>query len=302
MPKLKKTKILQSSMTGFSSKTYAKKGLSLYIEIKSLNSRYLDFNIKSPNLYNHLDLQFRKKIQSIFNRGRFDILIERKLESFIPNLKLNRKLFIDYWSIFKDLSESVKEPDIFNDKTQITNFILTNFPIIEEERSITKYEEKIIIKLFNEVTNDLLKSRHKEAIKTLSNIRKCINEVKKIYKSINNSKRLYLKILEIKLKERISLYISDNKLLDDKIAQELSYLVSKSDVNEELSRIASHLKEIEALLSEQLIGKKLEFFCQELTREFNTISSKVQDATLQKFVVLAKLEIEKIKEQSFNLE
>ena len=151
--------------------------------------------------------------------------------------------------------------------------------------------------------DDLMRSRSDEAKELMDDISERVHLLRTYLKAIEDQRQDFIRLSRDKLHDRIRELLDDKDVDESRLVQETAYLVEKSDITEEIVRIKSHLKHFEEVLkSGDIIGKKLDFLVQELRREINTISAKVQDAGISTRVVESKHELEKIKEQIQNLQ
>ena len=281
------------SMTGFGKSESLIFSKSISIEIRSLNSKNLDLNIRVPNSFREFEPLIREKISKKLVRGKIDfsLTIENLNENNLN--QINKNIIEDYINQLHKINKSersellkiaIKLPDSVKIKKQkLENNLVTR-----------------IISLSNKVINQVIKFRIKEGRSLKKDFELRIKNLNKFIIKINK--------LDIKRKEKISSKlkktVSNLNIQIDKsrFEQELIYYIEKYDINEEKIRLKSHLGFFaEILKKEKYNGKKLGFICQEIGREINTIGSKSNDLFLQKIVVKMKDELEKIKEQILNV-
>ncbi len=281
------------SMTGFGKSESLIFSKSISIEIRSLNSKNLDLNIRVPNSFKEFEPLIREKISKKLVRGKidFNLTIENLNENNLN--QINKNIIEDYINQLHKINKSersellkiaIKLPDSVKIKKQkLENNLVTR-----------------IISLSNKVINQVIKFRIKEGRSLKKDFELRIKNLNKFIIKINK--------FDIKRKEKISSKlkktVSNLNIQIDKsrFEQELIYYIEKYDINEEKIRLKSHLGFFaEILKKEKYNGKKLGFICQEIGREINTIGSKSNDLFLQKIVVKMKDELEKIKEQILNV-
>jgi len=282
-------------MTGYGFISKEIKGNIIEIEIKSLNSKVFDYSFKIPKQLlkyeNHLRSELKKKLI----RGKIDvsIIIKNKIKS---KVRFDKKLFKHYYNELKTLSKTtgkINNESIFNN----TMYINSLFSLDNEE----KIEFKTIKFLFNKVINECSNSRKKEGKSILNDINNKIKNLESSLKSIiktdetrSEFKKKYL-LAEISKIEHI-------KLDSNRLEQELFYYLDKTDINEEINRLKEHFLLLRNTLNAvDSNGKKLNFICQEINREINTIGSKCNNFKIQKKVISMKDSLEKIKEQLYNV-
>tara|TARA_X000001036_G_scaffold303541_1_gene282556 strand:+ start:559 stop:1416 length:858 start_codon:yes stop_codon:yes gene_type:complete len=281
------------SMTGFGKSESLLFSKNISIEIRSLNSKNLDLNLRLPNTLKEFEPLLREKISKKLKRGKidFNLTIENLNETNLN--QINKTIIEDYINQLQQINKSeksellkiaIKLPDSIKIKKQKL-----------ENNFVTK-----IISLSNKVIDQVIKFRIKEggSLKKDFNLR--IKNLNKFLNKINNYNLNRKEKISSKLKKIINtLNIEIDK---NRFEQELIYYIEKFDINEEKIRLESHLKFFaETLKNEKYNGKKLGFISQEIGREINTIGSKSNDLFIQKIVVEMKDELEKIKEQILNV-
>tara|TARA_B100001059_G_scaffold183475_1_gene184854 strand:- start:1563 stop:2408 length:846 start_codon:yes stop_codon:yes gene_type:complete len=280
-------------MTGFGKSESLLFSKNISIEIRSLNSKNLDLNLRLPNTLKEFEPLLREKISKKLKRGKidFNLTIENLNETNLN--QINKTIIEDYINQLQQINKSeksellkiaIKLPDSIKIKKQKL-----------ENNFVTK-----IISLSNKVIDQVIKFRLKEggSLKKDFNLR--IKNLNKFLNKINNYDLNRKEKISSKLKKIINtLNIEIDK---NRFEQELIYYIEKFDINEEKIRLESHLKFFaETLKNEKYNGKKLGFISQEIGREINTIGSKSNDLFIQKVVVEMKDELEKIKEQILNV-
>ncbi|MFL2600352.1 MAG: YicC/YloC family endoribonuclease [Flavobacteriaceae bacterium] len=281
------------SMTGFGKSESLLFSKNISIEIRSLNSKNLDLNLRLPNTLKEFEPLLREKISKKLKRGKidFNLTIENLNETNLN--QINKTIIEDYINQLQQINKSeksellkiaIKLPDSIKIKKQKL-----------ENNFVTK-----IISLSNKVIDQVIKFRLKEggSLKKDFNLR--IKNLNKFLNKINNYDLNRKEKISSKLKKIINtLNIEIDK---NRFEQEVIYYIEKFDINEEKIRLESHLKFFaETLKNEKYNGKKLGFISQEIGREINTIGSKSNDLFIQKIVVEMKDELEKIKEQILNV-
>lgn len=287
------------SMTGYGVASQENEKLAVSVEIKSLNSKYLDLNLRLPKEYADKELDIRNLLNTAVERGKISLSFDVRQKGEVkPKVSINRELVAFY---FKELTETAKLAG-----AEASNLFQTalNLPgSLDSDTQLNDNEEEW--KLISDVL--------KEAIKKFDKFR--LDEGK----SITNKFIEYLEVIEKRLekvieldpqriqniRDRIRTSLVDMQLENvdqSRFEQELIYYIEKLDISEEKVRLKTHLDYFrETMKSEESNGKKLGFIAQEIGREINTIGSKSNDANLQRCVVEMKDELEKIKEQVANI-
>jgi uncharacterized protein (TIGR00255 family) len=287
------------SMTGFGRSEKIIGTRKYTVEVKSLNSKQLDLNIKIPSLLREIEMPLRTLLAKQLKRGKAELSISYESLKAVSSTKINADLMLSYAEQLKSLKNKLPEvgqSDWLNALIKLPEVLVT------ERSSLSEEEKDEIIELCKLATDALTEFRKIEGdaaevdlVNNLTDISIKLEEVKKLaplrIKKIRN--RIETAINDIK--DRVSLN-------PDRFEQELIFYTEKLDINEEIIRLESHLAYFnETLKVDGSKGKKLGFISQEIGREINTIGSKSNDATMQKEVVLMKDSLEKIKEQLLNV-
>lgn len=289
-------------MTGFGLAQTLNSDIEIDVSIKTLNSRFLECNFKLPVLYQAYEAQLKGLLQKQIHRGRVDIVIRRKTgESIKPyravvQVEMAREWLEGYRKLGKEL-KLLAEPSL--DMLSRLQDVIR----VEELQELLPKEEKILIQVFQEAIKLCDQEREREGRALEANLNSLVGELLKIHSKLKKLKSTLVKSLQKKYQEKIKKIEAKIDASDPRFLQEVAILLDKSDISEELSRLEEHLKNFKRMLkSTDILGKKLEFYTQELLREVNTIGSKSQDLGLTELVVEAKAVIEKIREQVQNIE
>ena len=282
------------SMTGYGKVVLELNAKTVRIEIKSLNSKSLDLNVRMPNDYRPKELELRKIIGSRLRRGKIDVSFYVDIEKAKNPTKINTSIVKNYMDQLSNISGGGRNLDLLRMAIKMPDSISA------EKEEIDEQEWSLII------------SGAEDALNKIENYRK--DEGKALYSDfsnrLNNIKSLLKKAVEIdperikKVRERLTKSVLElkEKIDQNRFEQELIYYIEKLDINEEKIRLDNHLDYFFKTLNQnQSNGKKLGFIAQEIGREINTIGSKANYAPMQKIVVQMKDELEKIKEQLLNV-
>ena len=281
------------SMTGFGKSETKFKRKKLIAEIRSLNSKNIDLNLRIPNRYREIESKIRTKINGELSRGKIDLLISIDLQDEDKTSSLNYPVIKKYINELKKISDS-SESELLKMAIRLPESIKTEKEDIskEEKQILFKIIEKAILKL-NQYRTSEGKSIEKDFKIRVKNIHKLVKMIDKF--APKRKEKIRTKIQEL---SKQNLNEIDNKRME----QEIFYFIEKLDINEEIVRLKSNLKYFEKIMREKSPnGKKLTFISQEIGREINTLGSKSNDEKLQKAVVEMKDELEKIKEQLLNV-
>ena len=281
-------------MTGYGKVVLELNAKTVRIEIKSLNSKSLDLNVRMPNDYRPKELELRKIIGSRLKRGKIDVSFYVDIEKAKNPTKINTSIVKNYMYQLSNISGGGRNLDLLKMAIKMPDSISA------EKEEIDEQEWSLII------------SGAEDALNKIENYRK--DEGKALYSDfsnrLNNIKSLLKKAVEIdperikKVRERLTKSVLElkEKIDQNRFEQELIYYIEKFDINEEKIRLDNHLDYFFKTLNQnQSNGKKLGFIAQEIGREINTIGSKANYAPMQKIVVQMKDELEKIKEQLLNV-
>ena len=284
------------SMTGFGNILLSNNVYSLTIDIKSINSRYLDCKIKLPKQIEQYEVDIITNIKKVCKRGRISVNIN--LDSISSELNhspaINKTLFKEYNKFVNQLNEEFNLKFKINDLFEIKDFILKQNKI-----SITKKE---LLLAFDEALFKLEEMKLKEGTFLVKDIKKRIVNLDKTIKKIRIISTKNSSLIKDKYLKKINKFIDKIHIEESRLAMEAAILSEKIDITEECVRFDSHLQQIQKLFNQNKpVGKKLSFILQELVREANTIGSKSNDVKIINLVIVLKEEIEKIKEQSQNI-
>ncbi len=287
-------------MTGFGQATSNSGEGTLSIEVKSLNSKFLDLNLRLPKKFSEKELELRNLIADRLERGKVSLSID-----FHPGLKqeirqqYNDVLFVSYYTELKKLADKVGAPHdgLFQMALNSPDVVQSNG---REELDTTEWER--VVSLLEEAIKQCEKFRSTEG-KSLEG--KLAGYIENIHQGLLQVEEIDPKRVE-KIRARIKGNITDffgSEGFDaNRLEQEIIFYIEKLDIHEERVRLKTHLDYFLKVIGEkQSSGKKLSFLAQEIGREINTIGSKANDAEMQKHVVLMKEELEKIKEQLNNV-
>ena len=285
-------------MTGFGKSEVNINNFHVNIEVRSLNSKFLDLSIKIPNIFKELDFPIRKLLKEKLKRGKVELIIH--YENINPSERtiLNKEKILAYYNDLKVITEELNytsNKELIGYALQLPEVIHHSKEIIDEKNlnTLLKYVEK--------ACNDLIEFRKKEGLALKKELKQYLNTISKNLKAIN----LYEKVRLSKVKEKLLKAIDELKLkskIDEKrLEQELIYYAEKLDVTEEKVRLKEHCIHFNDTLKEEESGKKLGFITQEIGREINTLGSKAHNIDIQKLVVGMKDDLEKIKEQVLNI-
>ena len=290
------------SMTGYGKSILAKEKREYQVEIKTVNHRYLDISIKMPKFLSYLEEQIKKEISSKIKRGKVDVFItfENNSEEG-KNIKINKELAKVYINELRQLAdeenltkeipvmEIAKLPDILSIK-------------IDQEDEKIKQE---MLEAVSNATESLNQMKKIEGDKIGQDLNRRIDKIESKIEEISKKSTGLIEEYVVKLEKRIQEILKTEEIDKSRIAQEVVIYADKCSIEEEITRMKSHIYQFRTLISsdkEETIGKKLDFIIQEMNRETNTIGSKSNSLDITNGVIDIKTELEDIREQIQNIE
>ena len=282
------------SMTGYGTGSIKLPSSNLNLELKSLNSRNLDIRFSGLSLGAELEEKIRLILSNRLQRGSIKVFID-----FNKNTK-DKSVFFDednFKSIMQLLAKIEKK---YNQKLDLNNLVNINDLFKSKDIEIT--DDKKTVRAFKKALDQLDKNRisegkqiQKDLIKRLRFIKKDVQDMKKLTLSLKNKRKK-------EISDKIRFYIEQDSIDDNRLMQEVAYIIERSDITEEIVRVNIHIDSfLKYLKSKEPVGKRLGFLTQEINREVNTIGSKSPLPTVTGKVVEIKNELEKIREQLQNI-
>ncbi len=288
------------SMTGYGKANLSKEQREYQIEIKSVNHRYLDISIKMPRQLSYLEETIKKEITSKVKRGKIDVFVTFENDSLEgKEIKINEELAKAY---IKELKKLAKEENLLAD-IQVND--IANYPDVltiqnNQEDEKIKLEVSEVIKI---ATDNLIQMKKIEGNKLAEDLNKRLDKLKTKIEEISKLSTGLIEEYVVKLEERIKQILKEKEIDQARLAQEVVIYADKCSIEEEVTRLKSHITQFKTLLdSDEAIGKKLDFIIQEMNRETNTIGSKANNLNITNNVIDMKTEIENIREQVQNIE
>lgn len=288
------------SMTGFGRSKLEKEDRSYNVEIKSVNHKYSDITVKMPRSISYLEEKIKKEISSNISRGKIDVFISFDNNSAKgKNIKINNELASIYIKELKKLAEQN------NIKADIQVTEISKFPDVltienaEDENTIWKELSEC---LNNAISNFIL-MRKEEGSKISEDLERRINDVSNKVEEISTYSTGLVEEYVVKLETRIKEILKTDVVDKDRLAQEIVIYSDKCSVEEELTRLRSHISQFKKLIKDDNpVGKKIDFLMQEMNRETNTIGSKANSLEITNLVIDIKTRLEDIREQVQNIE
>lgn len=287
-------------MTGFGKNIFQTNNKKIQIEIKSLNSKQLDTIIKLPSSYKEKEIEIRNLLAENLIRGKIEMNITEELikEEEFTN-KINSSVVKSYFRQLKKIADELEikmEDNFFSSLVRLPDAIQN--PIIQIDEK--EWEDlKKSIKLAIEDLN-IFRKQEGEALE--KDIKNRIYQISSLSEDIEKYEKKRIDTIKERIKNNLSTFLGKEYIDENRFEQELIFYLEKLDITEEKVRLKNHCSYfLETINQKEANGKKLGFITQEIGREINTIGSKANDSNIQKNVILMKDELEKIKEQIFNI-
>lgn len=283
------------SMTGYGKVTETFQGKKIVVEIRSLNSKSLDLNLKTLPLYREIELEIRTIISELLDRGKVEASINIENTSDTKNYTINKELAKSYHQDIKNLSFTLNEPinDIFS--------LILRMPEIfsNDKEKLSDEESDLVQNLVKKACENLIEFRKQEGEQLRKDFTKNIKNIEELLGDVQQYEQE--RITTVKDRIKTGLEKIESQAVDlNRLEQELIFYIEKMDVSEEKMRLLNHLQYFQDTMKVPLSGKKLGFIAQEIGREINTLGSKANHVEIQKLVVEMKDNLEKIKEQVLN--
>lgn len=288
-------------MTGYGKVSECLFGKNFEIEIRSLNGKSLDLSTKIPSNYKDRELEIRALIASRLERGKVDFMMTCTVGELSEDVvKINEPLLKAYYDKVLSIANGY---GIETDKNMILMSLL-RFPDIQkvEPEKVSDEEWEQILALVNKAVDNLEEFRVQEGKILKEDFSKRVTLILEYLKKVEPLEKNRINIIRERIMQRFEEFRTAADFDQNRLEQELIYYIEKLDITEEKVRLENHCKYFsETLEAEIPTGKKLGFIAQEMGREINTMGSKANDAEIQKYVVMMKDELEKIKEQVLNI-
>jgi len=286
------------SMTGYGKKTIQLPTKKITLEIKSLNSKNLDLNVRIPSYYKEKELEVRKTISAHLRRGKIDFSIYVEMTADESLTSINSALVRNYMQQLRNILQS----GVTNDVELLQMAVRMPDALKTEREELDEAEWEIISKGISEVIEKLIDYRTEEGKAMDADFRKSIATISDLLEEVKTLDAERLNSIRTRLDKAIEEIKSKNQVDRNRFEQEVLFYLEKMDINEEKVRLASHLDYfLKTMDSTESNGKKLGFISQEMGREINTTGAKANFAPMQKLVIQMKNELEQIKEQVLNV-
>ncbi len=287
-----------ASMTGYGKATNDLNGLKITVQIKSLNSKGLDLNIKLPSIYREKELALRSAISAKLQRGKIDLMVMYENQEEVSKLKINKAIFKEHYATLKSLKE-----EVHHDEPSDLIRLVCQLPDVmsSEAKEASDDEWHLVEKTIDEAIENLMEFRNQEGVVLEDEFKLRVNNISSFLNQVNDFEDNRIIVVRERIAKQLEDLLSADNYDKDRLEQELIYYLEKYDITEEKVRLRGHCNYfLETMNADDMQGKKLGFISQEMGREINTLGSKANDVNIQKLVVMMKDELEKIKEQTLN--
>lgn len=285
-------------MTGFGKYTCELPDKKVDIEIKSLNSKQLDLNMRMPQIYRDREFDIRNLFAAEVQRGKVDLTIT--VESAVPDKipQINEQIFEHYYKRLKSIAENLG----INESTDFIRTILYLPETMKvEQNQVDEDEWRVVRHGILEALEAMKQFRIQEGAALYEDIMHRIDLIESLSQEVEKYEKSRIDRIRGRIRESLD-ELADRTIDQNRFEQELIYYLEKLDVTEEKVRLRNHVAYFrETIAEDDQVGKKLGFITQEIGREINTLGSKANDSDIQKLVIQMKDELEKIKEQLLNV-
>ncbi len=289
------------SMTGYGRAESSTEDRKLTVEMKSVNNRYLDFNIRMPRKYNFLESQVRTVLKEYVERGKVDVFITaEEYSEGAASLNYNETLAEEYIGKYKEIADKFGIPnDVTASKIASSPEVLTLGEAETDEEELWKELEPVL----RAAASNFNEARETEGKRLYTDLEKKLSDMDGLVDEVIDHEPEIVKAYQEKLQETLAEILEDRDIDDSRIAAECVVYADKICTDEETVRLKSHIRAMrDELEKDGSIGRKLDFITQEMNREANTTLSKAGDILTSEIGINLKTEIEKIREQIQNIE
>ena len=289
------------SMTGFGKGEYKADGIEISVEVKTVNNRYLDVAIKSPKIFNAYEEIIRSAVRERITRGHLDVFV-----NYIDKRERPKSLYVDAGAASGYCAVAKKLKDLFPGLADdFTLTALMRSPDVVRPEETQGADEALLNALqaaLCKALDNLNAMRKKEGEKLSDDMLSRMDAVEKLVDEISARAPLVAAQYKSKLEERMKEILNGAAYDEARLLTEVAVFTDKANIDEELTRLRSHIAQFRNICREERVGRKLDFLVQEFNRECNTVCSKSNDLKVTDCGLALKIEIEKIREQVQNVE
>lgn len=289
------------SMTGYGRAQYKEGGIEMTVEIKTVNNRYLDVSLKCPRIFVAYEDTIRNIIREKLTRGHADVFVS------LADKREKAKTFAIDWataSAYVQAGEQLQQrfPQLQNDLTLVN---VLKYPDVLRAEEVQGADEELVTALkqtLGEALDNLNAMRQVEGDKLKADMLSRMDTIEALVNKVETRAPSVAADYRVRLVEKIKNFLDGVQVDEGRLLTEVAVFTDKSNIDEELTRLHSHIAQFRDICQEGLVGRKLDFLVQEFNRETNTVCSKSNDIVITKCGLELKNEIEKVREQVQNLE
>jgi len=295
-----KRKFMLVSMTGYGKAERGFGSKKIIVEVRSLNSKQFDLNLRLPSTYRELEMEIRLKVAKELERGKVDMTVSVEENNELKVMPINDSVFVAY---YRQLSDITSKYGIGFNSAEIVPAILLLPEVIKTQREeIVPEEFGAVLQACSNALEALVQFRKQEGAILEKDLLHRVNLILDYLSRIEPFENQRINDVRKRISESLRQIDADITVDDNRFEQEVIYYLEKLDITEEKVRLKQHCNYFtETVNQPDSAGRKLGFIAQEMGREINTLGSKANNADIQKLVVMMKDELEKIKEQSLNI-
>ena len=287
------------SMTGYGKAKGILSDKTVIAEVKSLNSRYLDLNVRLPQLYREKEIELRRYLSNKLHRGKVDVTLTIEENSGVQNYSVNKEGVKFYYRQLREVCREVNAPD------EALMAVVMRIPdvLVAEKGEVSDTEWAEVVQIIDNALMVFTQFRGTEGVALETDLQNRTVNISGYLETIEKMLPQRLDSIRQRILRGLTELMGKEGYDPNRFEQEMLYYLEKLDLNEEIVRLRTHCEYFNKVRLEQkmLKGKKLNFIAQEIGREINTIGSKANDAEIQALVVAMKDELEKVKEQLMNV-
>ena len=285
------------SMTGFGKAVKEFENKTITVEIRSLNSKQMDLNLRLPSSYKSKELDLRSSLTKELERGKIDVSIYLDYRKQEPDIEIDSELALVYAEKLKAIADHIEAP-----KNSLLDLVLKMPEVIKNQRKeADEGEWEQINTAIQSCIIEINEFRGREGLLLMEDMKTRLKKILIGLAQISILDENRIQHIRARINKNLTDFFGEHAIDKNRFEQELIYYLEKLDINEEKVRLKLHCEHFLKILNEESSGRKINFISQEIGREINTIGSKANDAEIQKIVVEMKDELEKIKEQSMNI-
>ncbi|WP_096435466.1 YicC/YloC family endoribonuclease [Alteribacter populi] len=291
------------SMTGYGRSFEENESFSVTVEMRSVNHRFCEINVRMPRQFLMVEDRLKKIIGRYVHRGKVDVFVTVSGDSLVKRkLSVDWHLLLEYRQAFEKMKHTLEEESaLFPFDHMLTHEDVVS---VEEAEDVTEEIQNLLFNTIEQAANRLHEMRKREGETLFHDLTERASLMQKWTDELRSYAPAVHQQYQEKLTKKVNDFLSGKLEADEsRILTEVAVFSEKSDIQEELTRIDSHLKQFFTIIKgDGVVGRKLDFLVQELNREFNTIGSKANDIEISQRVVDLKAELEKVREQVQNIE